>query len=173
MFIRTDRLFLRPGWPEERAELASLIGGILGLSDENRARIDALTSEMYPQFSITLPGEDGAQLIGAIELVDAAGAASLDFWIAEPFRRQGYATEAVRAVLSLARAVGHRRIVSWHFVDDAASGRVLGKTGFSSTGHIRMCLNPARGSGEPALVHAVALDDGDTCADPDGMMRAA
>jgi RimJ/RimL family protein N-acetyltransferase len=173
MFIRTDRLFLRPGWPEERFELATLIAGMNRLSDDARARIEAPTSEIYPQLSITVPGEQGAQLIGGIELVDAAGAASLDFWIAQPFRGLGYATEAVHAVLILARTLGHRRIVGWHFVDDTASGRVLGKTGFSSTGHIRMCLNPARGGGEPALVHAVALAETGDSADPDGMMRAA
>jgi RimJ/RimL family protein N-acetyltransferase len=173
MFIRTDRLFLRPGWPEERAELASLIAGMQGLSDDARARIQSEASEMYPQFCITVPGEKGAHLIGGIELIDAEGAASLDFWIAQPFRGQGFATEAVRAVLSLARTLGHRRIVGWHFVDDAASGRVLGKTGFSSTGHIRMCLNPARGGGEPALVHAVELGETGTFEDPDAMKRAA
>ena len=173
MFVRTDRLFIRPGWPEERAELASLIAGVQGLSDEARARIKAQPSRIFPQFCITVPGENGAHLIGGIELLDAAGAASLDFWIAQPFRGQGFATEAVRAVLSLARTLGHRRIVGWHFVDDAASGRVLAKTGFSSTGHIQMCLNPARGGGEPALVHAVELADTDNSQDPDTMMRAA
>ncbi|WP_295529923.1 GNAT family protein [Novosphingobium sp. Chol11] len=173
MFIRTERLFLRPGWPEERAELAALISGIHGLSDDARARIESQPSEMFPQFCITVPGEKGAQLIGGIELVDAAGAGSLAFWIAQPFRGQGFATEAVRAVLNLARTLGHRRIVGWHFVDDAASGRVLGKTGFSSTGHIRMCLNPARGGGEPALVHAVELGADGTIADPDAMKCAA
>jgi RimJ/RimL family protein N-acetyltransferase len=173
MFMRTERLFLRPAWPEERAELAALIVGVQGLSDDVRAWIETPASEMYPQFCITVPGANGAQLIGGIELIDAAGAASLDFWIAQPFRGQGFATEAVRAVLSLARTLGHRRIVGWHFVDDAASGHVLAKTGFSSTGHIRMCLNPARGSGEPALIHAVALDDTDNGQDPETMMRAA
>jgi RimJ/RimL family protein N-acetyltransferase len=173
MFIRTDRLFLRPGWPEERAELAALISGVHGLSDDARAHMEVRPSEMFPQFCITVPGETGAHLIGAIELIDAAGAASLGFWIAQPFRGQGFATEAVRAVLNLARTLGHGRIVGWHFVDDAASGRVLGKTGFSSTGHIRMCLNPARGGGEPALVHAVELSETGTIEDPDAMKRAA
>lgn len=173
MFIRTERLFLRPGWPEERAELAALIHGVQGLSEEALVRIDAPNSALYPQFSITLPGEQGAHLIGGVELIGAAGATTLEFWIAEGFRNQGFATEAVRAVLALARTLGHRNIAGWHFADDAASGRVLGSAGFSANGQTRHCLHPSRDSSEPALVYAVTLDEPGNCDDPDGLMRAA
>jgi RimJ/RimL family protein N-acetyltransferase len=173
MFIRTERLFLRPGWPEERAELAGLILGVQGLSDEARTRIDTASSAMYPQFCITLPGEQGAQLIGGVELISAAGATTLEFWIAAAFRNQGFATEAVRAVLGLAQTLGHRDIAGWHFVEDAASGRVLGKAGFGANGQTRHCLHPVRDRSEPALIYAVSLDEPGNCDDPDGLMRAA
>jgi hypothetical protein len=80
MFIRSERLFLRPGWPEDWAELHTLI------DDEHVVRHlekapwpyrpeDARDfaareqDEAHPHFFITLPGADGAQLIGCAGLI--------------------------------------------------------------------------------------------------------
>jgi RimJ/RimL family protein N-acetyltransferase len=49
---------------------------------------------------------------------------------------QGFATEASRAVVDRARAVGHHRLVSTVRTWNVASQRVLNKVGFSETGRV-------------------------------------
>ncbi len=121
MFIRTERLFLRPGWPEDWAELLDAI------DDEAVARNFARNTSPYtmgnaiaaagqpqdpllPHFVLTLPTDEGAKLIGSIWLGQVEGKVEIGYWIARDHFGKGYATEAVRAVLSLAPALGHRRI---------------------------------------------------------------
>jgi len=64
-----------------------------------------------------------------------SGAAELGFWLGRQWWRQGFATEATRAVvrfgLSNPRLPGYS---SAHFVDNPASARVLLKLGFEPVG---------------------------------------
>ena len=82
-------------------------------------------------------------------------------------------------MLGLARALGHRRIVAGHFVDNPASGRVLVKCGFRPAGSLRQRFSVARGGAVASLAYAVALAGPDTekgnCDRDDavGAMRAA
>lgn len=115
MFIRSERLFLRPLWPEERAELHGLIDAAAldgrphaelepGDVDETRtaSRLDASV-----ELLITLPsGDRGAPIIGAIRLA-LANKPELHGWIAPAYRGRGYDLEATAAVISLSRALGH------------------------------------------------------------------
>lgn len=185
MFIRSERLFLRPGWPEDWAELHTLI------DDEHVVRHlekapwpyrpeDARDfaareqDEAHPHFFITLPGADGAQLIGCAGLIAnenacAEGEATQDepggtdsapllgYWIAREHWGRGYATEAARALLCVAASLGHRRIAARHFVDNPGSGRVLAKLGFRPTGEIRPGTSHARTGVSPTRGYALDL----------------
>ena len=53
-----------------------------------------------------------------------------------PYWGRGFATEATRAVIEIARLLGHARLSAGHFADNPASGRVLRKAGFKPTGQI-------------------------------------
>jgi RimJ/RimL family protein N-acetyltransferase len=190
MFIRSERLFLRPGWPEDWREL-------LPLMDQDIVRDAAFAAWPYsakdvdnfaavpqeaaapqeghlPHFLVTLPGAEGPRLIGTCGLYGVTGDVELASWIARDHRGRGYATEAGRAVLALARALGHQRVVSSHFADNPASGRVLGKIGFLPTGNVRPRFSRGRGEAVPAAEFAIdltpqtLLDD-----DPDMSCRAA
>lgn len=184
MFIRSERLFLRPGWPEEWEDLLALI------DDEdvvrNLARApwpytaeDAKTfaarqhDRLLPNFFVTLPGADGARLIGSVGLSRDGDDIELGYWIGRPFWGQGYATEAARAVLSLAKALGHQRLVASHFVDNPASGRVLRKLGFCPTGVVRDRFSLGRGGVAPAQQLALTLGERHDCDDDIAAMRAA
>lgn len=188
MFIRSERLFLRPGWPEDWEELLGLI------NDEavvrNLARVpwpytaeDARNfaqrpqEKLLPHFFITLPTAEGAKLIGSAGLGRSDGEIELGYWIASDHWGQGYATEAARAVLRLAATLGHRRIVAHHFADNPASGRVLRKIGFRPAGEVRARYSMGRGGEAPALRHTVSLEGacggGDGAGDNDAAMRAA
>jgi RimJ/RimL family protein N-acetyltransferase len=172
VFIRSERLFLRPAWPEDWAELHSII------NDEALARhlsrvpwpyrpADARAfaakdhSPRHPQFVITLPDrvgdEGGARVIGAVGFVDCGRETEMGYWIGRPCWNRGFATEAASAALSVARTLGHRRVHAVHFVDNHASGRVLNKLGFKPTGQIRLRYSAARGQADLTKVHALDL----------------
>lgn len=187
MFIRSERLFLRPGWAEDWAELYEQIADediVRNLAkapwpyEPDHAREFAARAQepRTPHFLVTLPGARGAELVGCVGLApDETGATELGYWIARKHWSRGYATETVRAVLGLARAIGHRRIVAGHFTDNPASGRVLVKTGFRPAGSVRQRFSLARGEAVPALTYAIELTDPNdrTADDAVSAMRAA
>jgi RimJ/RimL family protein N-acetyltransferase len=180
MFIRSERSSLRPRWPADWAELTTRIG------DESVTRHlarapwptgrEVLTAEQNPrcpQLLITLPTCEGSALIGCVGLMAAESEIELGYWIAPERWGQGYATEASRAVLSLARTLGHRRIVASHFPDNPASGNVLRKVGFRSAGETRLRFCPAQGIELPALTYALELEPCGCDDDDMGKARAA
>ena len=144
MFIRSARLMLRPIFPEDWRELFA------GIADQSVVRMLARAPWPYTAdharsfcneprgademlFAITLPGEDGAPLIGTIGLTPAGHEAAyeLGYWITPSRQRQGYGSEAVGAVLATARALGVQEARAGHFVDNPASGKVLQRWGFA------------------------------------------
>lgn len=184
MFIRSERLFLRPGWPEEWAELLAAINDervVRNLArapwpytaDDARAFLVQPSERMLPRFFITLPTADGAKLVGSVGLGLDDGEINLGYWIARPYWGQGYASEAARAVLSQARALGHRRIVAHHFTDNPASGRVLAKAGFKPTGERRIRYSAGRQGVAMSVGYAIALETPSDCDDTVEAMRAA
>lgn len=59
----------------------------------------------------------------------------LGYWIAKPYWGQGFATEAMRAVVEFALAeLGAERLAASWFHENAASGRVLAKLGAEHAG---------------------------------------
>jgi RimJ/RimL family protein N-acetyltransferase len=189
MFIRSERLFLRPGWPEEWEDLLTLIddeGLVRNLAsapwpytaDDARAFAGAQSDgrrhdRLLPSFFVTLPGSQGARLIGSVGLSRDGDEVQLGYWIGRPFWGQGYATEAARALLSLARTLGHKRLVASHFVDNPASGRVLRKLGFCPTGVVHDRFSLGRGGKAPAQTLTLTLGERSDCDDGVAAMRAA
>lgn len=189
MFIRSERLFLRPGWPEEWEDLLALIDDEAVVRNLARApwpytaedakafaRLQSNGPEqdrLLPNFFITQPGADGTRLIGSVGLSRDGDDVQLGYWIGRPFWGQGFATEASRAVLSLAKALGHKRLVASHFVDNPASGRVLRKLGFCPTGVVRDRFSLGRGGDAPACLLELSLGERSDCDDEMVAMRAA
>ena len=77
---------------------------------------------------------------------------ALGYWIARPYWGLGFATEAARAVMSMARATAVRDIRAAHFADNPASGNVLRKLGFNFSGRVERRYSPARGTSADCLV---------------------
>lgn len=177
MFIRSERLFLRPGWPEERADLLALIGqearascppasdaGFVS-SDPRHFLNDGVPDQLLPQFLITHPGSAGARIVGCIGLTRVAADVNLGYWVAPGPDGHDFAVEAARASLSLARAIGHRRIVATYFVEDAVSRRILEKAGFTRTGRLVERYSAATGRTAPACEYAVDFVTPGGCGD--------
>ncbi len=186
MFARTERLLLRPSWPEDAQALYQAVAEEtivrnLAVVPWPYTAADARNfAEMqhpllYPQFLLWKRTDAAPRLIGACGLGQHNGAAELGYWIARDHWGQGYASEAGRAVVEVARALGHRNLISGHFTDNPASGRVLDKIGFRKTGKIEMRESNGRGQAVPCALYALDLEN-DAASDnegdaPTGVMR--
>lgn len=173
MFVRTERLTLRPAWPEDAPELAKAIG------HEAVVRNLARAAWPYPiEAAETFASDPGGAaepkfLIfehqsGQLRLIGGMGVGpfkeephELGYWITPDAWGRGFATEAGAAVLRAARAAGIRHISAGHFVDNPASGRVLRKLGFRPTGRVLPVYSRGRGAAVPSARFEIDLAGGD------------
>jgi RimJ/RimL family protein N-acetyltransferase len=83
--------------------------------------------------------ENGSLLGGVgLRIESEHGRAELGYWIGLPYWRNGYATEAARAVVNYGfAALGLHRIFACHFANNPASARVLRKIGMRHEGSLR------------------------------------
>jgi RimJ/RimL family protein N-acetyltransferase len=153
-------------------------------AEDAQAFVNRPQDRRYPDFLVTLPGAEGARVIGCAGLAPGdSGTTELGYWITRSHWGRGLATEAARAVLSVARALGHDWIEAGHFLDNPASGRVLRKLGFAATGEHRPRRSAGRGTVVTSVIYAKRLrsqgdsgDDGGGGAgggDPEPLRRAA
>ena len=158
MFARTDRLLLRPGWAEDAPALAGAIADeqiVRNLATapwpyglkEAEAFLAAPRDPVLPSFLLF------ARTAGAPELVGScgfgrrpSGAVELGYWIARAHWGSGYATEAGRQLVEIARTLGLAQLEAGYFVDNPASGRVLEKLRFTPTGLTAPRMSCARGA---------------------------
>ncbi len=169
MFARTERLLLRPSWPEDAQELHRAIddeGIVRNLArapwpysvDDARSFATAAQPVQFPNFMLMLRTDGAPRLVGSCGLGELNGEAELGYWIARPYWGLGFATEAGRAVVRIARALGHKRLIAGHFTDNPASGRVLRKLGFKSTGHVEQRHSLGRGQSVPCALYQKELE---------------
>ncbi len=110
----------------------------IGRADPGRQRL----------FAVEAPDDGFVGLLGFHP--NAEGAPELGYWLGRPFWGRGYMTEAVRAAMVWAGgAWGKRFVMSGHFADNPASGRVLIKAGFLYTGDVTPRFSVARGETAP------------------------
>lgn len=178
MFARTERLLLRPSWPEDAHELHGAIADErivrnlsqvpwpYALSDAEAFTSRDATTE-YPTFLLMQRTDGAPRLVGGCGLHEHDGNIELGYWIAQPYWGLGYATEAARALVGIARALGHSKLFGRHFIDNPASGRVLRKAGFQPTGRTGTLHSRGRGGAAPCALYVQELgeDDGDSDAD--------
>lgn len=169
MFVRTERLFLRPGWPEDLEDL------LQALEDEDDQRYAAARrlprsagelreflarprDPRLPHFVMYLRSPDGPELVGGIGFGRNGDEVEVGYWIAPRFRGRGYAVEAMRAVLRQARSLGHRRVFANHFADDGASPIALENAGFHDTGRVHSLYNVGMRREGKARVYVAELE---------------
>ncbi|TAD76951.1 MAG: N-acetyltransferase [Sphingomonadales bacterium] len=178
MFHRSERLFLRPAFPEDSAAILAGINDeavVRNLArapwpytlDDARAFAGLPQDPRLPHFLVTLPG---VGVIGSAGLGEHEGEPEIGYWIARDHWGQGYATEAAAAVLRIARTLGHARLTAGHFADNPASGKVLRKLGFVPTGRIVRRFSLARGAHTDSVEYALG---GEADMDPAPFARAA
>ncbi len=191
MFARTERLLLRPGWAEDAPELYRAIADeaiVRNLAmapwPYGPAHAEAfLAAEREPASTTMLifrRTSAAPELVGGIGFGRRpSGAIELGYWVARPHWGKGYATEAGRAAVALARdSLRIDRLVAGHFLDNPASGRVLEKIGFRPTGMIAPRHSVARGEDAPCRLFDMdlrgdAASAGEPAAEPLVTMMAA
>ena len=89
------------------------------------------------RFAVTLRGS--GLLVGAIglEIHGQHNRAEVGYWIGHEHWGQGYASEALIAVLGYGFSRGLHRIWAEHFAHNPASGRVMQKAGMKHEGTLR------------------------------------
>lgn len=182
MFALTPRLTLRPGWPEDAPELARAIGHEAVVTklarvpwpyteDDARWFLRDAWERPAPVFVIA-ERRGGDRPIGCVGIHDEEDGPEFGYWLTPEVWGRGYATEAGRAVVAIARdALRLPRLRSSYFVGNDASARVLTKLGFRPTG--RTVRQPSRALGREmdAVEMALELDGARSC--PDLMPLAA
>ncbi len=179
MFHRSQRVMLRPIWPEDWPGIYEAI------SDEGVVRNLARAPWPYTpgdardfaqsggasgatRFLVTLPDEPGAPIVGCVGLDPCEGGGrELGYWISRKYWGRGLATEAACAALEVARALGWSRVSAAHFIDNPASGRVLLKAGFTPTGKTAERFSRGRGREARVACFAIDLDEQDEVAPVD------
>ena len=150
MFARTQRLFLRPGWPEDASQLTAAIAHesvvtrlarlpwpyTLAHAQDWLGR--AAAARNHPLLVFAHDRGPDPVLVGGAGLHPAGEELEIGYWLTPAAWGRGYATEAGRAVIDMARhALGQARVTAYHHLDNPASGKVLSKLGFRETGRTR------------------------------------
>jgi RimJ/RimL family protein N-acetyltransferase len=169
MFARTERLLLRPGWAEDAAALAKAIADEaivrnLALAPwpygvtEAEAFLSGTSDPVLPTFLLFRRTDGDPELVGGAGFGRKPnGGVEIGYWIARAHWGNGYALEAGRQLIEIARTLGLARLEAGHFVDNPASGRVLEKLGFRPTGRIVPRHSCARGGEVPCRLFTLEL----------------
>jgi RimJ/RimL family protein N-acetyltransferase len=149
MFIKTERLLLRPPWPEDAPAILAGINRWEIISNLGRApwpytlddaetfiRMSTDAAEAAREHALVISLLPEARVVGIIGLIrQDCGAWELGYWLAQPLWGQGLVTEAATGLLDTGfSALGIERVVAGHYLDNPASGRVLTKLGFEPLG---------------------------------------
>ena len=169
MFALTPRLLLRPGWPEEAPVLAETIAHepVVRMTSRvpwpyGNADAPAFLARPHdprlPNCLIFERGPAAPRLIGGVGIHLDEGEHEIGYWLTPAAWGRGFATEAAGAMIDHARdGLGLTRVGGRHFADNPASGRVLRKLGFVSTGLVGTLPSVARGRDDPAVHYALGL----------------
>ena len=153
--MRTRRLELRPLHVADASRLALLAGdydvasmtGSIPHPYNERMAGEWIASAQRGEEGVVFAISHTGVLIGCTGYrARAKDHAEMGYWLGKPFWGQGFATEAVEAVIRHAfETGGFEYLIAGHFSDNPASKRVIQKLGFVPLGNeTRECA--ARGS---------------------------
>ena len=139
----------RAGWPPHKSVEESLeIIRTLFHNDTTWAIVLKETGEAIgaigygPSCDCKLPARDGEPIVG--------------YWVAKPYWNQGICTEALRLMLDyIVNATDIPSLISGHFIENPASGRVMEKCGFIPTGET--CIDETQYQGEDRPIRVLRL----------------
>ena len=170
--METDRIILRPwldsdaealfkyasdpdvgpraGWPphqtvEESLEIIrTLFHNDTTWAIELKESGEAIGAIGYgPSCECQLPARENEPLIG--------------YWVAKPYWNRGICTEALRLMTDhIRKTTDIKSLISGHYIDNPASGRVMEKCGFVATGET--CIDPSQYQGENRPIRVLRME---------------
>lgn len=172
IMMETDRLLLRP-WRDSDAEVlykyasepevGSRAGWPPHQSVEESLEIIRTVFNNDTTWAIEL--KETGEAIGAIgygpscdcKLPAREGEPITGYWIAKPYWNQGLCTEALQLMLDHIRTTTKiPSLISGHFIDNPASGRVMEKCGFVPTGET--CIDETQYQGKNRPIRVLRLE---------------
>jgi RimJ/RimL family protein N-acetyltransferase len=133
------RMLTRAPWPYRHEDAEAFIARC-GTADPARDRPLAIEHREHGVIGIT-----------GFHTADGEPFPEVGYWLARDHWGHGYASEAAAAALGWAReGWGKRAVAAGHFVENAASGRVLVKAGMLYTGVVEPQHSLARGEAVPS-----------------------
>lgn len=141
----------RAGWPPHKSveESLEVIRNVFNKDTTTWAIVLKETGEVIGAMGYgascdcKLPIREGEPIVG--------------YWVAKPFWNQGICTEALRLMLDHIRTTTDiQSLLSGHFVDNPASGRVMEKCGFVPTGED--CIDESQYMGKDRPIRVLRLE---------------
>lgn len=141
----------RAGWPPHQSVEKSLeiirtvFGNDTTWAIALRATDEPIGAIGYgPSCDCNLPAREGEPIVG--------------YWVAKPYWNQGICTEALELMVEHIRTTTNiPSLISGHFIDNPASGRVMEKCGFTATGETCIDENQYQGKDRPIRVLRMEL----------------
>lgn len=140
----------RAGWPphqsvdESREVIRTVFGNDTTWAIVLRETGEAIGAMGYmPECGLNLPARPGEPIVG--------------YWVGKPYWNQGICTEALQLMLDhIRKETSYTSLISSHFVDNPASGRVMEKCGFVPTGETS--VDESLHSSESRLMKVLRLE---------------
>ena len=139
----------RAGWPphksveESREIIRTVFGNATTWAIELKETGEAIGAIGYaPSCDCKLPARENEPITG--------------YWIAKPYWNRGICTEALALMIDHIRETTDiPSLISGHFIDNPASGRVMEKCGFVATGET--CIDESQYQGENRPIRVLRL----------------
>ena len=174
MIMETDRILLRH-WKDSDAkalykyasdpEVGPRAGWQPHHSEDESLEIIRTVFNNPTTWAIIL--KETGKVVGAIgygpscdcSLPSHEGEPTLGYWVGKPYWGMGICTEALNLMIShIRKTTGIKSLISGHFTDNPASGRVMEKCGFVPTGETAFDPRLYMGEGRPIRVLRLAFD---------------
>jgi RimJ/RimL family protein N-acetyltransferase len=144
-FLQSDKIMLRPLTVDDAVHYARLLGDDSAAIQMTATIPDPCTEAgarawIEPRLNrgehlFAILSAANHEMAGALGLIEQPGHAFvLGYWVGRIHTGQGFATEAVRLAIELARSFQAKKLLAETFPENIASGRVLTKSGFVLTG---------------------------------------
>ena len=152
--IETRHLILRPLAASDAVHFARLLGPDPEAVRQMAQMPDPCTEDAAREWIEARLGPGGyvfailrrsdGEFLGIAGFGGPAEMPEVGYWVGAGYRGQGYATEAIRALVEYAAFIGVPRLHADTFPNNPASERVLAKVGFGVDGTVERDF-PARG----------------------------
>lgn len=171
--MKTDRITLRP-WSDNDAgslfkyaadpEVGPRAGWAPHQSEEESLEIIRTVFNNATTWAIVWNKTN--EVIGAMgygpscdcSLPSREGEPTVGYWVGRPFWGMGICSEALRLMLDyIRRNTDIKSVISGHFIDNQASGKVMEKCGFVPTGDVVFDAKLYLGEGKPIRVLRLEL----------------